>query len=147
MNTAPFILCNILHAMRSLTSVALAALAITSTSAFASGGELALDKAPINLNDQASLQRGARNFVNYCLNCHNAAFMRYSALTKIGLSEQQIRDNLMFTTEKFGDTMVSALDPKDAKDWFGVLPPDLTLVARVRGSGLAVYLPAQFSSG
>lgn len=134
MNTAPFILCNILHAMRSLTSVALAALAITSTSAFASGGELALDKAPINLNDQASLQRGARNFVNYCLNCHNAAFMRYSALTKIGLSEQQIRDNLMFTTEKFGDTMVSALDPKDAKDWFGVLPPDLTLVARVRGS-------------
>jgi ubiquinol-cytochrome c reductase cytochrome c1 subunit len=96
--------------------------------------EVKLDTAPINLRDTASLQRGARNFVNYCLNCHNAAFMRYSALTKIGLSEDQIRQNLMFTTEKIGDTMVSPLDPKDAKDWLGTQPPDLTLVARVRGS-------------
>jgi len=134
MNTAPFTLCSTMRAMRSLTAVALTAIAFNSPGALASGGEVALDKAPINLNNHASLQRGARNFVNYCLNCHNAAFMRYSALTKIGLSEQQIRDNLMFTTEKFGDTMVSALDAKDAKDWFGVLPPDLTLVARVRGS-------------
>ena len=94
---------------------------------------VALDRAPINLKDQASLQRGARNFVNYCLNCHNAAYMRYSALTQIGLTEQQIKDNLMFTTDKFGDPMVSALDPKDAKEWFGGVPPDLTLVSRVRG--------------
>lgn len=119
---------------RLLAASLFAVLTIAAPSARASGAEVALDKAPINLHDQASLQRGARNFVNYCLNCHNAAFMRYSALTKIGLSEQQIRDNLMFTSDKFGDTMVSALDPKDAKDWFGVLPPDLTLVARVRGS-------------
>ena len=121
-------------AVRSLTAVVFATLTLISTAASASGGDVVLDKAPINLNDQASLQRGARNFVNYCLNCHNAAFMRYSALTKIGLTEQQIRDNLMFTTEKFGDNMVSALDPQDAKEWFGVSPPDLTLAARVRGS-------------
>jgi ubiquinol-cytochrome c reductase cytochrome c1 subunit len=131
MKTAPFTPC---RALRALTAAALAIFAFNATGALASGGDVLLDTAPINLNDQASLQRGARNFVNYCLNCHNAAFMRYSALTKIGLSEQQIRDNLMFTSEKFGDTMVSALDPQDAKDWFGGLPPDLTLVARVRGS-------------
>ena len=96
--------------------------------------EAVLDSAPINLKDQASLQRGAKSFVNYCLNCHNASFMRYSHLTAIGLTEDQIKANLMFTTDKIGDTMISALDPKDAKEWFGGLPPDLTLVARVRGS-------------
>jgi ubiquinol-cytochrome c reductase cytochrome c1 subunit len=131
MKTAPFTL---FGTLRTLCAVALATFTLFTTGASASGGEVALDKAPINLNDEASLQRGARNFVNYCLNCHNAAFMRYSALTKIGLNEQQIRDNLMFTTDKFSDMMISALDPQDAKDWFGGLPPDLTLVARVRGS-------------
>ncbi len=100
----------------------------------ASGSEeIRLDKAPVNLNDKASLQRGARNFVNYCLNCHNAQFMRYSHLTQLGLSEEQIKTNLMFTTDKIGDTMISALDPQDAKEWFGVVPPDLTLIARSRG--------------
>lgn len=108
--------------------------ALGSFTAHASSGGVALDKAPINLHDQASLQRGARNFVNYCLNCHNAAYMRYSALTQIGLTEQQVKDNLMFTSDKLGDAMISALDPKDAKEWFGGVPPDLTLVARVRGS-------------
>ena len=117
------------HLLRALTVIV-----VSASTAIASGGTVALDKAPINLTDEGSLQRGAKNFVNYCLNCHNAAFMRYSALTQIGLTEQQIKDNLMFTSDKFGDTMVSALDPKDAKEWFGGLPPDLTLVARVRGS-------------
>lgn len=131
MKTATFTLC---RAMRTLTAVALATLTLNTTGALASGDEVSLDRAPINLQNQASLQRGARNFINYCLNCHNAAFMRYSALTQIGLTEQQIRDNLLFTTDKFGDTMVSALDPQDAKEWFGGLPPDLTLAARVRGS-------------
>jgi ubiquinol-cytochrome c reductase cytochrome c1 subunit len=108
-------------------------LLVPSTIAFANE-EVALDTAPINLKDQASLQRGAKSFVNYCMNCHNASFMRYSHLTQIGLTEDQIKANLMFGTDKIGDTMISALDPKDAKEWFGGLPPDLTLVARVRGS-------------
>ena len=119
----------------------LASFSFVAASAFASGADVHLDVAPINLKDTASLQRGAKTFVNYCLNCHNAQFMRYSHLTQIGLTEQQIKENLMFTTTKFGDTMVSALDPADAKDWFGGVPPDLTLSARVRGSDwLYTYL-------
>jgi len=105
--------------------------------------ELAWDKAPNNVNDLPSLQSGARLFVNYCLNCHSAAFMRYNRLRDIGLTEQQIKDNLLFTTEKVGDTMKAAIDPNQAKEWFGANPPDLTLIARSRsghgGSG-ADYL-------
>ncbi len=92
----------------------------------------AWDKAPSNVNDLPALQNGAKLFVNYCLNCHSAAFMRYNRLSDIGLTEQQIKDNLLFTTEKVGDTMKTAMDPKQAKEWFGALPPDLTLVARSR---------------
>jgi ubiquinol-cytochrome c reductase cytochrome c1 subunit len=105
--------------------------------------ELAWDKAPNNVNDLPSLQTGAKLFVNYCLNCHSAAFMRYNRLRDIGLTEQQIKDNLLFTTEKVGDTMKAAIDPNQAKEWFGANPPDLTLIARSRsghgGSG-ADYL-------
>ena len=97
------------------------------------------DKAPDLSTDQAALQHGAKLFVNYCLNCHSAAFMRYNRLKDIGLTDQQIKDNLMFTTDKVGDTMVANLNPKQAKEMFGANPPDLTLVARSRagsyGSG------------
>jgi ubiquinol-cytochrome c reductase cytochrome c1 subunit len=131
--------------LQALIAAPLFALALFSTNARASGAEIHLDSAPINLKDQPSLQRGARNFVNYCLNCHNAAYMRYSHLTQIGLTEDQIKQNLMFTTDKFGDTMVSALDPIDAKTWFGKVPPDLTLVARVRGADwLYTYLRSYY---
>ena len=101
-------------------------------SAFANEGGVAWDKAPNNLNDLSSLQNGAKLFANYCLNCHSAAYMRYNRLRDIGLTEQQIKDNLLFTTQKVGDTMKSAIDPKQAKDWFGAVPPDLTLIARSR---------------
>jgi ubiquinol-cytochrome c reductase cytochrome c1 subunit len=104
--------------------------------AHASGGGIPLDKAPIKTNDLVSLQNGAKLFVNYCLNCHSAAFMRFNRMKDIGLSEQQIKDNLLFTTEKVGDTMKAAIDPKQAKDWFGANPPDLTVIARSRaGAG------------
>ena len=103
------------------------------TGAQASGGDtIAWDKAPNKVTDLPALQEGAKLFVNYCLNCHSAAFMRYNRLTDIGLSEQQIKDNLLFTTDKIGDTMKANIDPKQAKDWFGAVPPDLTLVARSR---------------
>jgi ubiquinol-cytochrome c reductase cytochrome c1 subunit len=122
--------------LRNLVAAPALALCLLASSAhvFGSSEEAVLDTAPINLKDQASLQRGAKTFVNYCMNCHNASFIRYSHLTEIGLTEDQIKSNLMFGTDKIGDTMISALDPKDAKEWFGGLPPDLTLVARVRGS-------------
>jgi len=117
------------------------ALFAVSSPAFASGDTVHLDRAPVNLTDKVSLQRGAKYFVNYCLNCHSAAYMRYSRLEDLGLTEQQIKENLMFTTDKVGDTMVSALNPKDAKEWFGGVPPDLTVASRVRGADwLYTYL-------
>ena len=101
----------------------------------ASGGDtVAWDKAPVKTNDLASLQNGAKLFVNYCLNCHSAAFMRFNRLKDIGLTEQQIKDNLLFTTDKVGETMKAAIDPKQAKEWFGANPPDLTVIARAKAS-------------
>jgi ubiquinol-cytochrome c reductase cytochrome c1 subunit len=103
-----------------------------SGAAMASEGGIAWDKAPVNTSDTASLQNGARLFVNYCLNCHSAAFMRYNRLQDIGFTSQQIKDNLLFTTDKVGEVMKSAIDPNQAKEWFGANPPDLTLIARSR---------------
>jgi ubiquinol-cytochrome c reductase cytochrome c1 subunit len=80
-----------------------------------------------------SLQRGARNFANYCLNCHSAQYMRYNRLTDLGISEQEIRDNLMFATDKLGSTMTATMPKADAVAWFGVAPPDLSVEARIRG--------------
>ena len=102
--------------------------------AHAAGGGIAWDKAPNKTNDMAALQNGAKIFVNNCLNCHSAAFMRFNRLKDIGLTDQQIKDNLLFTTEKVGETMKISMDPKNAKDWFGGVPPDLTLVARSRSA-------------
>lgn len=103
-----------------------------------------LDTFPMQkAQDMAALQTGAKLFVNYCLNCHSAAFMRYNRLRDIGLTEDQIKKNLLFTDNKVGETMKVALDPKQAKEWFGAVPPDLTVIARSRaglgGSG-ADYL-------
>ena len=98
----------------------------------ASEGGVVWDKAPDRTNDLGSLQNGARLFVNYCLNCHSASFMRFNRLKDIGLTDKEIKDNLLFTTEKVGDTMKAAIDPKQAKEWFGGTPPDLTVIARSR---------------
>jgi ubiquinol-cytochrome c reductase cytochrome c1 subunit len=117
--------------MKKLILTLIAALGIV-TGAQAAEGGLAWDKAPNKTNDVASLQNGAKLFVNYCLNCHSAAFMRYNRLQDLGITEQQIKDNLLFTTDKVGETMKSNIDPKQAKEWFGANPPDLTLVARSR---------------
>ncbi len=102
----------------------------------ASEGGVTWDKAPNRINDMGALQNGAKVFVNYCLNCHSAAFMRYTRLTDIGLTQDQIKDNLLVTNSKIGETMKAAIDPHQAKAWFGVNPPDLTVIARSRaGAG------------
>jgi len=93
-----------------------------------------LDHAPIDPNNQASLQRGAKAFVNYCLNCHSAAYMRYNRLQDIGLTDAQIKSNLLFGDQKVGDTMTVAMNKADAKAWFGATPPDLSVEARARGA-------------
>ena len=90
--------------------------------------------APIDATDYASLQRGAKTFINNCLNCHSASYMRYNRLKDIGLTEAQIKDNLLFAGEKVGDQMKVAMNPKDAKKWFGVAPPDLSVEVRARGA-------------
>lgn len=101
--------------------------------AFASGGNVQLDKWPGSVGDKASLQNGAKLFVNYCLNCHGASYMRYKNLIDLGLTEQQVIDNLMFTSEKIGGLMTIAARADEQKKWFGAAPPDLTIVARARG--------------
>ena len=107
----------------------------------AAGEEMKLERAPIDPQDAVSLQRGAKVFVNYCLNCHSAENMRYQRLSDLGLTEAQIRDNLLFATDRVGDTMTVAMRRKDAKVWFGVAPPDLTVIARSRGADwLYTYL-------
>jgi len=102
--------------------------------AFAAGDGVKLDRAPINERDIVSLQRGAQIYVNYCLGCHGASYMRYNRLTDLGLTEQQIRDNLILSDAKVGDLMKTAMDARDAKEWFGAAPPDLTVIARSRAS-------------
>lgn len=116
--------------MRSL----LIALLVAPLTALAAGGEAVLDRAKIDTSDAVSIQRGAKTFVNYCLNCHSASYMRYNRLTDIGLTEQQIKDNLLFTGAKVGDPMTSALSATDGKQAFGVAPPDLSVTARAHGA-------------
>lgn len=129
--------------LKKMALIGMAVLGLSATGLHAATTGIAWDKAPNKTNDLGALQNGAKLFVNYCLNCHSAAFMRYNRLQDIGLTEQQIKDNLLFATDKVGETMKASMDPKQAKDWFGGNPPDLTLIARSRagagGSG-ADYL-------
>jgi ubiquinol-cytochrome c reductase cytochrome c1 subunit len=111
----------------------IAALVLLPTLALASEGGFPLDHAP-ERTDLASLQNGARLFVNYCLNCHSASAMRYNRLKDIGLTEDQIKNNLLFTSDKIGDLMKVAMPAKDAKEWFGAVPPDLSVIARAKAS-------------
>src|SRR5688500_8586986 len=112
---------------------ALLAFAGTATASEAPGG--VIKPARNDITNVASLQRGARNFVNYCMGCHSARYVRYSRVgTDLGLSEQQVIENLMFTGERIHDTMKNNMRPEDAARWFGTPPPDLSLIARSRGT-------------
>ncbi|MDO9366184.1 MAG: cytochrome c1 [Methylotenera sp.] len=112
---------------------ALLILSLLPSLALAAGG-VHLDKAPIDAADHGSLQRGARTFVNYCLNCHSANYMRYNRLLDIGLTEKQIKDNLLLAGDKIGETMKVAINKKDAAKWLGAAPPDLSVEVRARGA-------------
>lgn len=132
--------------------LALAVALVASPSAFAEEG--GYPDANINVHDQASLQRGARLFMNYCVGCHSLKYMRYSQMaTGLGLTEQQVMDNLDFTGAKFQDAIVSAMPEADAEKWFGKAPPDLSLEVQARGADWvsaylkAFYLDPSTSSG
>ncbi len=116
-------------------AILVALLSVVPFVAMASGGEgVKLDPVKIDLGDKASLQRGARTFVNYCLSCHSASYMRYNRMGEdLGISEELVKENLLFAAEKTGDLMKAVMPREDAKAWFGTAPPDLTLVARSRG--------------
>ena len=125
-----------------LIVIALLAATLTGAgAAFAADEGFPLDRAPDRTDDLVALQHGAQLFVNYCLNCHSANLVRYRALEAIGIPQKAIENNLLFTTDKVGDTMSIALRPSDAKAWFGAAPPDLSVEARARGADwLYTYL-------
>lgn len=117
-----------------LGAVGLAALSWSAAGAAAEHGS-ALQLARNDVGNIASLQRGARNYVNYCSGCHSAKYVRYSRLAKdLSLSEKQVTDNLMFSGERIHDTIKISMRPEDANHWFGTTPPDLSLIARSRGA-------------
>ncbi len=100
----------------------------------AAGGNVHLDDADIDVTDKESLQRGAKYFMNYCMGCHSAKYQRYNRMARdLDLTDDEVKQNLMFTTENIGDTMTIAMDPADAEKWFGVIPPDLSVITRARG--------------
>lgn len=102
---------------------------------FAAGGGAELEPANIDPDNTASLQRGARNFMNYCAGCHSAQYVRFNTIGKdLDLSEQQLVDNLMFNAQKTFDTIQASMPTEDATRWYGVAPPDLSLMARARGA-------------
>ncbi|GJA44035.1 cytochrome c1 [Aeromonas caviae] len=112
-----------------------AVLALLPGLVLASVGGFPLDKAEYDLSDKASLQRGAATFMNYCAGCHSTQYQRYNRVAAdIGIPDDLMKENLVFTGAKIGDLMKSAMSEKDAARWFGAPPPDLTLVARVRGA-------------
>ncbi len=120
--------------MKLMKNLFVTLLLVSSASVMAAGGSGAvLDKVPLNMNDKQSLQNGAKLFVNYCLSCHSASYARYNRVAEdLEIPLALLKENLMFTTEKEGDLMQTTMPVEDAKKWFGVAPPDLSLVSRVR---------------
>jgi ubiquinol-cytochrome c reductase cytochrome c1 subunit len=127
--------------MRAVIVALVVAVSLSGGAAFAQQ-EAKLDAANNNIKNLKSLQNGAKYFVNYCLGCHSAKYVRYNRLAEdLQLTEQQLVDNLMFTGEHPSDTMEIAMKRQDAVRWFGVAPPDLSLIARARGTDyLYTYL-------
>jgi ubiquinol-cytochrome c reductase cytochrome c1 subunit len=125
------------HSRGGLRRVRIAILALVALPPFAFAAEGGGHEMSANndVHNEASLQRGARNVVNYCLGCHSAKYVRYNRVAAdLGLTEQQLKDNLMFTGDSPHSTMQNGMSADDAKKWFGVVPPDLSLIARAKGT-------------
>jgi ubiquinol-cytochrome c reductase cytochrome c1 subunit len=117
------------------TRIAWLVLGLAFSGAAVAASEVPLQDANVNVSNLAALQRGAKYFVNYCFGCHSAKYVRYGTLGEgLHLTNDQLVKNLMFTGKRPGDTMQNAMQPDDAKRWFGIAPPDLTLIARSRGA-------------
>ena len=106
------------------------------SAAMAAGPAVPLDSFPKQkLTDRAALQNGAKLYMNYCLGCHGISQVRYSRLADLGLSQDQIKSNLILTEAKLGDLIKTTMPLKESANWFGKAPPDLSLTARSRSSG------------
>lgn len=101
-----------------------------------------LEHSEVNVRDLAAVQSGAKWFVNYCMSCHSAQYMRYNRLSEdLELSKEQVMNNLVFSDAKIGETMDIAMRPENASQWLGKAPPDLSLISRSRGNDwLFTYL-------
>lgn len=132
--------------MKLIIAVLFTLLSLIAHPSFAASESIHLDAIEIDLSDKASLQRGAKTFMNYCLSCHSASYMRYNRMARdLDLSDAQVQESLMFASDKIGDTMTIAMRPKDAKKWFGVVPPDLSVISRARGTDwLYTYLRSYY---
>ncbi len=115
--------------------IAILSLALLPITGFASGAGPELESVDIDLTDKASLQRGAKYFVNYCQGCHTAKYFRYERMQDFDLSIDEIRENLIFGDSRTGDLMTIAMPAVDATEWFGAAPPDLTLTTRLKHGG------------
>jgi ubiquinol-cytochrome c reductase cytochrome c1 subunit len=112
------------------------AVSLSCSVAYGAEGGYPLDKAPDRINDLAALQNGAKLFVNYCMGCHSANSLRYSKLTDLGLTKEDVEKNLLFTSDKIGSLMTIAMTPADGKAWFGTMPPDLSVIARAKSTNM-----------
>ncbi|MGY3915644.1 cytochrome c1 [Aeromonas australiensis] len=118
-----------------MKKIIFAVLALLPGLVMAAGSSFPLEKANYDLADKASLQRGVATFMNYCAGCHSTQYQRYNRVAEdLGIPEDLMKENLIFTDAKVGDLMKIAMSETDAAKWFGAPPPDLTLVARVRGA-------------
>lgn len=115
--------------------VAIAATLVLLPAVTSAAPQIPLERANNDVSNIASLQRGARMYVNFCLGCHSAQYVRYNRIGRdLQLSEDQLVNNLMFTGERPFDTMTIAMPPEDSANWFGKVPPDLSLMSRARGT-------------
>lgn len=121
--------------MKSKILVMIASALLAMPVAGMAAGKANLMHSGANVNDSASLQRGAQLYMNYCLGCHSTEFQRYQRLaTDLGLDEDMVMENLVFTDAKIGDPISNSMRPEDAVRWFGKAPPDLSLTGRSRGA-------------
>ncbi|MEX2124563.1 MAG: cytochrome c1 [Woeseia sp.] len=121
--------------LKAVRAAAAITLLIAGASALAAAGDVELEPAGNDVGNIASLQRGARNFMNYCAGCHSAKYVRYNSVAKdLGLTEDQIVDNLMFNAEKTFETIEASMPLDAAARWFGQPPPDMSLIARAKGT-------------
>ncbi|CAC9583506.1 Ubiquinol-cytochrome C reductase, cytochrome C1 subunit [uncultured Gammaproteobacteria bacterium] len=135
--------------MKTLLNTTLSAMAamVISFNASASGAGVHLEAANTDITDQASLQRGARSFMNNCSGCHSIELMRYNRIAKdLNISDADMANNLMFNAEKTGSLIFSSMPEDGAKEWFGTTPPDLSLTGRARGTDwIYTYLKGSYA--